>query len=188
MFDDSGSLVGFGRFVGMLTHQAIRTRPSAIPLLAQKRELVLEAVGAERGSHTYKAALEAFDSLPVEFLFPREVSEITDVVVRILKASEHHQVEVCVIPSALDRSFFASVVLPRRLYNEHLRQDIHDLLLERYQASYVDDRSSFVDEDIALLHFFCSCPEEMDLGVLAELEGDIQERVEPWGDRLEKAE
>ncbi len=187
MFDDSGSLVGFGRFVGMLTHQAIRTRPSAIPLLAQKRELVLEAVGAERGSHTYKAALEAFDSLPVELLFPREVSGITDVVVRILKASEHHQVEVCVIPSARDRSFFASVVLPRRLYNEHLRQDIHELLLERYQASYVDDRSSFVDEDIALLHFFCSCPEEMDLGVLAELEGDIQERVEPWGDRLEKA-
>ncbi|MEE9278687.1 MAG: NAD-glutamate dehydrogenase domain-containing protein [Myxococcota bacterium] len=186
MFDDAGEFVGFGRFVGMLTHQAIRTRPSAIPLLAQKRELVLNRIGAEKGSHTYKAAIEAFDSLPVEFLFPCEVREITEAVQHILKASEHHQVEVCVVPNERDRSFFASVVLPLELYNEQLRHDIHGLLLERYQASYVDDRSSFVDEDIALMHFFCSGPGDIELDVLAELESDIRERAEPWADRLQK--
>lgn len=186
IFDAEGLLVGFGRFVGMLTHKAIRTRPSAIPLLAQKQGLVLAAIGPEEGSHTYKAAIEAFDSLPVEFLFSREVREITDAVLSILSASEHHQVEVCVVPTTRDRSFFASVVLPRELYNEHLRHEIHELLVERHQASHVDDRSSFFDEDIALIHFFCSCTEPIDLGVLGELENDIRERAEPWASRLEK--
>jgi glutamate dehydrogenase len=187
MFDDSGELIGFGRFVGMLTHQAIRTRPSAIPLLAQKRELVIDAIGAEEGSYTYKAVIAAFDSLPVEFLFPRDVPDIEAAVVRILKASENHQVEVCVVLNARDRSFFLSVVLPRGLYNERLRHDIHELLLERYHASYVDDRSSFVDDDIALMHFFCSCPEAIDLKALEALESDIHEQAEPWGNRLERA-
>ncbi len=187
VFDQSGELVGFGRFVGLLTHKAIRTRPSDIPLLAQKRELVLDTIRAERGSHTYKAAIEAFDSLPVEFLFPGEVSDITSAVTQIFKASEHHQVEVCVIPNQGKRSFFASVVLPRLLYNEQLRQDIQDLLIERYNACDVEDRSSFVDEDIALLHFFCSSTGEFDLRALGELEADIQELAEPWTDRLDKA-
>ena len=186
VFDESGELVGFGRFVGLLTHKAIRTRPSDIPLLAQKRELVLDTIGAERGSHTYKAAIEAFDSLPVEFLFPSEVRDITGAVSQILKASEHHQVEVCVIPDHRNRSFFASVVLPRLLYNEHLRQDIQGLLIERYNAGYVEDRSSFVDEDIALLHFFCSSTAEVDIGVLDELQADIRELAEPWTDRLHR--
>ncbi len=187
VFDESGEVVGFGRFVGLLTHKAIRTRPSDIPLLAQKRELVLDTIGSEHGSHTYKASIEAFDSLPVEFLFPSEVSEIASAVTQIFKASEHHLVEVCVIPNRRNRSFFASVVLPRLLYNEHLRQDIQELLIERYNASDVDDRSSFVDEDIALLHFFCSSTGDVDLGALGELQADIQELAEPWTDRFEKA-
>ena len=101
---------------------------------------MLDTIGAEHGSHTYKAAIEAFDSLPVEFLFPSEVSDITGAVTQIFKASEHHQVEVCVIPNPRNRSFFASVVLPRRIYTEHLRHDIQELLVERYNASYVEDR------------------------------------------------
>ncbi len=73
LLDEQGRARGFGRFIGLLTHKAVRTRGSEIPLLRERLRQVLQTIGAEPGSYTYKAAIVAYDSLPVEFLFPFDV-------------------------------------------------------------------------------------------------------------------
>ena len=187
VLDDKGHVAGFGKFMGLLTHKAIRTRGSEIPLLSKRHARVLEAVGAEPGSHTYKTAVEAYDSLPVEFLFPFDLGDVTRAVQRIIRAMETPQVEVHVVPDPLNRSFFVSVILPRPLYDENLRRDLLEMLRERYGVSYADDRTSFLDDEIALIHFFCSSGEDVDIDQLGELEREIKERATGWEARFELA-
>ena len=126
--DEAGRVLGFGRFIGLLTHKAITTRGSQIPILREQRDQMLAAIGAEPGSHDYKAAIEAYDSLPLEFLFPFDVRDVTAVVRHILNATERGGVEIAVVPDPLKRSFFVSAILPRASYDEHLRKDLHALL------------------------------------------------------------
>ncbi|MCP4003465.1 MAG: NAD-glutamate dehydrogenase [bacterium] len=187
IFDDQGQVTGFARFVGLLTHLAIRTRPSQVPLLEQRRQRVLENIEAEPGSHTYKAATEAFDALPIEFLFPADIADTTRAVRRILNSADHRQVETLVVPDPLNSSFFVSVILPRPLYDEHLRIELESLMTESYGAGFVDHRSSFLDDEVALIHFFCTCPEDVDLELLEGLEGEAASRVTSWEERFEQA-
>ena len=67
-----------------------------MPILRSRRDRVLDAIGAEPGSHTYKAAIASFDSLPLEFLFPFDLLDITRAVERVLKATESRGFDVSV--------------------------------------------------------------------------------------------
>ena len=187
VLDEAARVTGFGRFIGLLTHKAIRARGSEIPILSRRRERVLQSLGAAPGSHSYKAAIEAFDSLPIEFLFPFDLEDVTRAVQRIVLALENPRVEVYVVPDPLNRSFFVSVILPRPLYDEDLRRDLRKLLTDRYAVSYVDNRTSFLDDEIALIHFFCSSGDDVDLDQLADLESDIKDRATGWENRFEMA-
>jgi len=184
IFDDQGKLVGFGKFVGLLTYQAVRSRPSEIPIIRRRREHVLQSISAERGSHTYKAAIEAFDSLPLEFLFSFEIPHVIEAIQGTLRAYEGRKVEVVVIPDLLNHSFFLSVILPRALYRENLRSDLHHLLVDRYRVSYLDHRITFVDDDVALIHFFCSF-DDVDPKVFDALERDVEQCALRWEDRFD---
>ncbi len=182
--DEQGRVTGFGRFVGLLTFKAVRTRGSQIPTLRERLRQVLTKLDAEPNSHTWKAAIEAYDSLPVEFLFPFDVADVTAAVQRILRASEQLGVEVLVVPDPLDRAFFASVILPRTSYDEALVGEIEALLRTRYGVTYVDHRSSFLDDAIALIHFFCSGAENVAPERLQALERELKARAASWEERL----
>jgi glutamate dehydrogenase len=184
-FDEEGQPTGFGKFIGLLTHKAVRTRGSEIPVISYRLKQVLDAIGAQPRSHNHKAAIEAFDSLPVEFLFSFDVEELTRAVRHVLTASEEQQVKVYVVSDQLSRSYFVSVILPRPAYDETLRRDLERLLRSRYRATYVDHRSSFLDDDVALIHFFCSSGSDVAPDMLEDLERTVEARVARWEDRFE---
>ena len=187
LLDERARVIGFGRFVGLLTNRAMRMRPSALAVLAARRTRVIEALGTEPGSHTHKLALEAFDCLPLEFLLPAQHLEVTKVVANIVAAAELGQIKVVSVSDAENRSFFVSVVLPRRTYEERFRGEIDRLLESRYGASHIDHRSSFLDEDLALVHFFCACDSDLAQDALGSLEFEVRGLVERWQDRFEEA-
>ena len=187
LLDKDARPIGFGRFVGLLTHRAIRMRPSDIPILAARRMRVVASLGPESGSHTYKTALEAYDCLPVEFLFPAEQADVARIVSRIVAAAEQRKLEVTTVADPTNHSFFVSVALPRQLYEERIREEIDRLLETQHGARHIDHRSSFLDDDLALVHFFCGCDRELDLTALGKLETEIAAIVERWEDRFEAA-
>jgi glutamate dehydrogenase len=184
--DALGRPVGFGRFIGLLTHKALSLRPSSIPILERRCARVLEGLRTEPGSHLHKAAVAAFDSLPVEFLLQFPVEDVIRAVQRVVAAGEHRSLEVCVAPDPHNRSFFVSAIMPRRAYDEQLRLDLHALLAS-YGATYLDHRTSFVDDQIALIHFFGTSAVDVDAGQLAALEQAIRERARCWDDAFEAA-
>ena len=187
LLDRDARPIGFGRFVGLFTHRAIRMRPSDIPILAARRTRIVASLGAEPGSHTHKIALEAYDCLPVEFLFPAEAADVARAIARIVAAAERRKLEVTTVADPTNRSFFVSVALPRQLYEERIREEIDRLLETRHAARHIDHRSSFLDDDLALVHFFCGSEAELELPRLAELDAEIAAIVERWEDRFEAA-
>ncbi|MEX2205675.1 MAG: NAD-glutamate dehydrogenase domain-containing protein [Myxococcota bacterium] len=186
LLDENANVVGFARFVGLLTNRAMRTRPSSLAVLATRRARVIEALGTEPGSHTHKLALEAYDCLPLEFLLPAPNADATRVVSEIVAAAERGQTRVVSVSDVENRSFFVSVVLPRRCYEERFGGEIDRLLESRYRARHIDHRSSFLDEDLALVHFFCACDEEVAPDALVALEVEVRALVERWQDRFEE--
>jgi NAD-specific glutamate dehydrogenase len=48
LLDERARVIGFGRFVGLLTNRAMRMRPSALAVLAARRARVVEALGPSR--------------------------------------------------------------------------------------------------------------------------------------------
>jgi glutamate dehydrogenase len=187
LIDEDGRVSGFGRIVGLLTHKAIRTRGSQTPLLRERREQVLAALKLEPGSHDYKSAIEAYDSFPLEFLFPYSVEDVTRAVGAVLDAIEREEVAIWVAPDPLQRSFFVSVVMPRELYREDLRADIRALLLRKYGVNYTDDRSTFIDDQAALIHFFCTSTEAVEPVLLEALGHDVKTCITSWRERFETA-
>jgi len=187
LLDDEARVIGFARFVGLLTNRAMRQRPSSLAVLTTRRARVMEALGTEPGSHTHKLALEAYDCLPLEFLLPAQNLEVAKVVSGIVAAAEHGQTRVMSVCDAENRSFFVSVVLPRLHYEERFRDQIDRLLESRLRASHIDHRSSFLDEDLALVHFFCACDDELEPNALATLESEVRGIVERWQDRFDEA-
>jgi glutamate dehydrogenase len=184
--DADGRPAAFGRFVGLLTHKALRLRPASIPMLERRCAQVLDELGTEPGSHRHKAVVAAFDSLPVEFLFQFPFADVVGAVQRVVAAGENRSLEVCVAPDPRNRSFFVSAVMPRRAYDEQLRADLHALLAS-HGATYLDHRTSFIDDEIALIHFFGSSARDVDPARLAELEREIRERARSWDDAFEAA-
>jgi len=187
VFGEDGQVAGFGKFLGLLTHKAIRTRASAIPILRARRQRVLEELGEEEGSHTYKAAVEIYDSLPPEFILSFEVGDVTRTIQQLLRAQENRSIEIAVITDQLNRSFFVSVTLPRSAYRDSLREELHALLRESYGVNYLDHRITFLDDEAALIHFFCSCSDDVDLRRLERLGAEIKRCAMTWEDRFEAA-
>jgi glutamate dehydrogenase len=185
--DEKGQVVGFGQFVGLLTYSAIRSRGSEIAILLERRKQLLSELGHEPGSYTYKLAEQAYDSLPIEALFQFDLSDVKHAVDRIVNAIESSGLGVYLLPDPLSRSFFISVILPRSRYDEELRIDLEKLLCTKYGATYTDNRVTFLDDEVALIHFFCSGSEEIDVEALQQVQLEVESRVVRWEEGLEAA-
>jgi glutamate dehydrogenase len=115
------------------------------------------------------------------------VADVARAVGRILSVTDQSGLGVYLLPDPLSHSFFISAILPRSRYDEDLRRDLEKLLRTKYGATHTDNRVSFVDDQIALIHFFCSASGDIDLDALKEIERDVQSRVARWEEGLESA-
>ena len=181
--DDDGQVAGFWIVSGLFTFAALRTPSSQLPLLAERLQQILAAETAPKGSHRHKAIVAAFDSAPMEFLLGASVEDNATLISEIVEAEGAGESRVVVRTSAGGRAFYVAVILPRELYAEPLRGAIRRLFEREPSVGYVDDRVSFLEEGIALLHFFCtshtsSVPEAQ------RLEREITRLAASWDDRL----
>jgi glutamate dehydrogenase len=183
--DDKGRITGLTIIVGLFTGRVLRTPGSQIPLLAERLQLLLDGMEVRRGSHRYQSYVAAFDSVPVEMLMGSAVDQIGTLLDELLEASGSMAVRVVTRTSPHGRILYAAVLIPREHYREDLRAGIRQLLVERTGASYIDDRTSFLDEGTAIVHCFCTAAESARLDPdLVALEESIRTVCAPWEDQL----
>jgi glutamate dehydrogenase len=183
--DDEGRVIGFSIIVGLFTLRLLRTPGSQIPLLSERLREVLARIGARYGSHDHKALVSAFDSAPMELLIGSDVGALADLLKELVAAAGSKQPRLILRRNPRGRTLYAAVMLPREHYREDLRAGVRRLLERLAGASYIDDRTNFVDEGTAVIHCFCTAAEgevlEFDRGTLEEA---IRALCSPWEDQL----
>ncbi len=185
---DDASVVGYGLFVGVLTHKATRARGSEIPIARERRQAALEASAhAEPGSHRHKAAIDAFDVLPVECLLTFELRFLRDAIFRILSATERNAVEICVSSASQDCALLVSIIAPIDLHDEEACRSLEGLLRREYLARCMDRRTVHLDDEFVLIHFLFNSPKELNAAGLAKLEQACRAQLARWEDSFEVA-
>jgi glutamate dehydrogenase len=186
--DERGQLAGFVVVCGLFTFRALRTPGSQIPLLYERLEAILAEKQAAPQSHRQKAIVTTFDQTPAEFLLASHPDACARVIEEIIAAegSDEPQLVLSVDPNR--RSLYAVVVMPRYRYRDELRGTIEGVLVAQFGALHADSRTSFIEEDTALIHFFCTpVGPRLSEASFEQLERAVREKVSAWVDRLADA-
>ena len=183
--DESGRLCGLSVVCGLFTFRALRTPGSQIPLLYERLEAILLERQAAPQSHRQKAIVTAFDQTPAEFLLASHPDAAGRVVEDIIAAEGSDETQLILSVDPNRRSLYAAVAMPRYRYHDDQRGQVEAVLAQHFGPLHVDSRTSFIEEDTAVIHLFCTpvgprlreVPQE-------QLERAVRERIAAWVDRL----
>ena len=184
-FDESGREKGFSILHGLFTLSALRTPSSKVPLLSERLQQMLADEGVRPGSHRHRSFFSAFDSAPLEVLISTDIEDNAELIREIVDSEGSKKTRVVLRAPRTGRSAYVAVLLPRERYAEELRQRIRRFLAERIRATNIDDRTSFIGEGTAVLHYFCTSGSgPLRLPGHDLLESEIEELCAIWEDRF----
>ncbi len=188
VYDDSGQPCGLGILFGLFTSRALRTPGSQVPLLSGRLGEILRREAAVPRSHRYRAIVSAFDSAPLEVLLGTDVDGVAALIHEIVESEGSKGTRLVLRADRHGRSLYVAVLLPRERYGESLRARIRAHLDACTGATYVDDRASFLEEGVVVLHYFCTTASgRLSLPDPIRLEAELEELSSRWEERFEAA-
>ncbi|HEX4034880.1 MAG TPA: NAD-glutamate dehydrogenase [Solirubrobacteraceae bacterium] len=189
VFDESGSVVGERRFLGLYTTLSFKQPVLSIPILRDRVGGVLARAGFAPDSHDRKALLDILDSYrPRDELLQIEEDELFEIAMGILAIGERQQVRLFVRREAFERFVSCLVFVPRDRFNTENRERIAAALREAYAATLLDWSVLFSDSVLVRVHFVLG----IDAGRAPwpdplELEERLVAITRTWGDDLRDA-
>lgn len=186
-FDLDGRLVGGVVLMGLFTHKAIRSRGGDIPILQAKLKEILAGEDVRPDGHDYKAITDAFNSLPVEYLFNATAADITRLIRTMLLADVERRMRshLAIEPGA--RSAYLFVVVPKTVYTDDVRVRVQEHIKQSLGATYVDHRSFFGKNDSVMLHLFLTGDNPLLPVVESQLAEELLQICSPWSERFRNA-
>jgi glutamate dehydrogenase len=169
---------------GLFTHKAIQARGSQIPLLRTKLAQLTAADELRAGTYNYKAMVNAFNSLPVEYLLAASVADIRRLVKRSLAAERTRRLDSHLSMGEDGRSAYLFVVMPRENFHEDLRVRIQRFAEEQLQANYSDGRALVSTYGVAILHFYFTSAKAFPKRAVESLEESVTALSASWHDRF----
>ncbi len=185
--NDRGEVTGAVAIHGLFTYRAIQSRGSIVPILREKLNDVVRQEDVTPGSFNYKAIVNAFNSLPVEYLFGAEPTDIRELIRRTLAADRARKLEVYLALGSSKRTAFVFVVMPRAQFNDERRERIQDYLMETLGANYADHRVLLHSYGVAVVHFYLTSARRMKAPSMKDIESEIVALSATWEDRLRDA-
>ncbi|MGM0577564.1 MAG: NAD-glutamate dehydrogenase domain-containing protein [Myxococcota bacterium] len=184
LYDDRGNPSGGAVIHGLFTFKGLSEPGSTIPILRRKLERVVKEEHAVRGSYHWKGLINAFNTLPVEYLFEAGHDEINELLHMIVTADATREIHSQVVLNDDARSAFAFIVLPKEHYADDIRVRMQEALRRRLAASYVDHRVHLGKFGTVALHFYLTGGEEFGQADLDRIESMLVDIGTPWTYRL----
>ncbi len=187
--DAQGIVVGERRFLGLFTARAYAQEPMGIPLLRMKLAHILEAEGAEEGSHSYKQIVALFNSMPRIELLALPAEQLRERLRAILAVEGRDEVRVCLHLDPLERGAFVCVAIPKARFSNELGVQVEGVLLNQLSAQRpLESRLALDEFDHVRLHFYLA-PQAQAIRFVpaAEIEAAITALLRTWQDRLRAA-
>ncbi|HEX5506866.1 MAG TPA: NAD-glutamate dehydrogenase, partial [Pseudolabrys sp.] len=183
-FDESGTLNGEVRIVGLFTSTAYTRSAHSIPYLRRKVARVERRAAFGAGGHSSKALANVLEHYPRDELFQVDDETLYHFAVAILQLGERPRVRVLARVDRFDRFVSAMVFVPRERYGSHVRQRIGEYLASIF-IGHVSAYYPFFPEEGTLVrvHFIIGRRE----GKTPEVDRDALERavaaiVRTWSD------
>ncbi len=158
MFDESGTVTGEHRFLGLLSSSAYTASVTQVPYVAQKVERVLAASGYAPNSHLGRDLLEVLETYPRDELFATDVDRLTETALAVVHLNERPRTRLFLRPDDYGRYVSCLVYLPRDRYNTTVRHRMEDLLREAFDASSVEHSARVSQAVLAMVHFVVRLP------------------------------
>lgn len=183
--DADGEAVAERRFLGLFAQRAYAEPASAIPVLRRKLESILASEDVVAHSHDERALRTLFEAFPKHELFAADVAQLRATLVELLHAQRRQDVALWCHAASAGRGIVAVLTLPRERFNARLRQQVQQLLAERFGADDVDYHLSLAEGEAALLHFLLHVdPRAIESVDLDALEHRVVEMTRTWDDAV----
>ncbi|RYF11472.1 MAG: hypothetical protein EOO40_03275, partial [Deltaproteobacteria bacterium] len=186
-FDDQHRAAGVLVIEGMFSYPGLAEPRTSVPLLDRLIDKLYAKLSATKGSHRYRTIRNAFNSLPLEYLFALPVKDVQKLVEQVLEVDAEHRSQIHITTDEAQNIAFIFVALPRTHYSDELRADIRRVLKARFSAGSVDDGVYAGNFDSVTFHYFLSGASKMDAAGQKALKVEIDQLASPWSDRLADA-
>jgi glutamate dehydrogenase len=186
-WDPRGRPAGLLVLEGMFSFQALAQPRTSVPQLRRVVERVYTQLRVSKGSHRYRTIRNAFNSLPIEYLFSLQIEDVRQTIEQMLETDADQRLHLHIVSDELQDHVLVFIALPRANYADELRTAIRQLLRATYQTALVDDGVFAGDPTSVIMHFFLTGArtlQEPEVGLLREA---IEQMASPWTERLRAA-
>jgi glutamate dehydrogenase len=178
-----GQVIGFERFIGLLTSKAYAEEAQHIPVLRAKLGELLAIEHAQPGSHDYKELIAIFNSFPKEELFRARVPELRRQIRLILDVKNENEVRLTLQHDPVRQNVIALVIMPRDNFSAAVRLAIQEELAQWLQGRLVYYYLALGESYTARLHF-CFAAAAPDPARIPAIQAQVAQIARTWEDRL----
>ncbi len=182
-FDESGTVVGEWRFLGLYTSAAYMSRPKDIPLLRRKQQNIMKKSGFRAHSHSAKALINILETLPRDELFQSSEDELHAAATAILHLQERQRVRLLVRQDPYGRFMSCLVYIPRERFNTEVRTHIQQILKETFNAISIEFTVALSESVLARIYFIAHTePGSLPKYDVDDIEQQILDVTRSWED------
>jgi glutamate dehydrogenase len=184
--DESGTITGEYRFLGLFTQAAYSESITRIPVLRDKLDTVLKATGLSPDSHDGKALTEILEGYPREELFAISPEQLVPIALGVLRLRERRQVRLFLRQDPYGRYVSCLVYLPRDRYTTYVRLRTQEILRAAFRGTGVDYSAMVSNSALARLHVVVHTEpgEPIPTPDVTALEREISAVVRSWDEDL----
>ncbi|MFN7144923.1 MAG: hypothetical protein ACK4YP_14195, partial [Myxococcota bacterium] len=172
---------------GVFTHRALTQPCRHLPILRRVLASVLAETRQRPNSYRYRGLANIFDSLPTEWLFSADQTQIRDVLDRVFDAEQDQAARVHVTQEKEGQTTFTLFAIPERRYSDSVRSRLLAFLQQLTGATYSDSGLFAGRFETVLLQVYQTGTRVLSTSSRERLERFLSEITVPWSERVSGA-
>lgn len=189
LFNESGTLTGELRIVGLFTSTAYTSSVTRIPFLKDKAEEVIKRLGYNPKDHSGKGAINVLESYPRDEMFRCDIDTLTKNVSLILELGEHPRLRVLAHADPFGRFVSILTFIPRDRYDTTIREKIGSYYVKAYDGDFFESQPLFIEGALTRVYYIVHRIGRKTAPVIARqtLEENVENITRNWDDSVEYA-
>ncbi|MGW1677960.1 NAD-glutamate dehydrogenase [Saccharopolyspora sp. NPDC002376] len=184
-FDESGSVTGEHRFLGLFTTTALHENVLDIPFIERRVHDVIHRAGFPLESYSGQRMLEEIQNYPRAELFSTDSDTLQETITGVLALAERRKLKPFLRRDPYGRFYSVLVYLPRDRYTTSSRLAMQEVLLAELGGTSLEYSTRVGESTLARVAFVVHTdPENQVEPDLARIQRRLEEAIHTWDDRM----